>query len=99
MNFLKVISGKVQIRENNTLIRTIGNGDAVSADFNHDQSLVIMTTNKGKVEIRKNNGLLIRTIGNGDALTSKFYGTDIAITLNKGKTELRSANGILIRTI
>lgn len=98
MNFLQVKTGKVEILGNGTL-RTIGNGDAVSADFNHDQSLIVITTRKGTVEIRKNNGLLIRTIGNGDATNSKFYGTDIAITLKKGKTELRNANGILLRTL
>jgi hypothetical protein len=81
------------------LVRAIGSGDAVSADFNSDQSLVAITTIKGKVEIRKDNGTLIRTIGNGDATGARWNGTDIAISTSKGKTELRKENGSLIRTI
>ncbi len=100
MNILKINGGKVEIRKDNgSLVRTIGNGDAVSADFNHDQTLVVITTSKGKVEIRKENGSLVRTIGNGDATSAKWYGDDIAITTNKGKTELRKENGSLIRTM
>ena len=100
MNILQIKSGKAEIRkENGTLVRTIGNGDAISADFNSDQSMVAITTVKGKVEIRKENGTLIRTIGNGDATCARWYGSDLAITTNKGKTELRKENGTLIRTL
>ena len=100
MNILQIKNGKVEIRKDNgSLIRTIGNGDAVSADFNQDQSLVVITTIKGKVEVRKENGSLLRTIGNGDANNAKWYGTEIAITTNKGKTEIRKENGSLIRTM
>lgn len=100
MNILQIKSGKVEIRKvNGSLVRLIGNGDAVSADFNNDQSLVVITTIKGKVELRKENGSLIRAIGNGDATNAKWYGSDIAITTNKGKTELRKENGSLIRIL
>ena len=98
MNILQIKSGKVEIRKDSgSLIRTIGNGDAISADFNADQSLVVITTIKGKVEIRREN-VLVRVIGNSDAINAKWYGPDIAITSNKGKTELRKENGSLIRT-
>lgn len=54
MNILKIVNGKVEIRKDSgTLVRSIGNGDAVKADFNANQSLVAITTSKGKVEIRK----------------------------------------------
>ncbi len=87
MNILQIKSGKVEIRKDNgSLVRTIGNGDAVSADFNSDQSLVLITTIKGKVEIRKDNGTLARTIGNGDATNARWHGSDIAITTTKVKT-------------
>jgi len=100
MNILQIKSGKVEIRKvNGSLVRLIGNGDAVSADFNNDQSLVVITTIKCKVELRKENGSLIRAIGNGDATNAKWYGSDIAITTNKGKTELRKENGSLIRIL
>lgn len=98
MNILLLKNGKVEIRRNGCLIRTIGNGDVTCADFNSDQSLVVITTAKGKVEIRKDN-ILVRTIGNNDASSAKWYGEDIAITTSKGKTELRRKNGILIRTL
>ena len=81
------------------MVRTIGNGDAVSADFNSNQTLIAITTVKGKVEIRKDNGTLVRTIGNGDATNARWNGSDIAISTTKGKTELRKENGTLIRTI
>ena len=100
MNILIIKNGKVEIRKDNgTLVRIIGNGDAISADFNSDQSLVAITTVKGKVEIRKENGSLVRTIGNGDATGARWYGSDIAITTKKGKTELRKENGTLIRIL
>ena len=35
MNILQIKSGKVKIRKDNgSLVRTIGNGDAIKADFN-----------------------------------------------------------------
>ena len=101
MNILQIKNGKIEIRrhDNGSLQRIIGNGDAVSADFNGDQSLVVITTQKGKVEIRRANNSLLRTIGNGDATCAKWYGSEIAISTNKGKTELRKENGSLIRTL
>ena len=100
MNILQIKSGKIEIRKDNgSLVRNIGNGDALTADFNSDQSLVAITTIHGKVEIRKENGSLVRTIGNGDATNARWHGTDIAITSSKGKTEIRKENGSLIRTI
>ena len=100
MNILKINSGKVEIRKDTgSLLRTIGNGDAVFVDFNAAQKQVLITTVKGKVEVRKDTGSLERTIGNGDATSARWMGDDVAITTNKGKTEIRKANGSLIRTI
>jgi hypothetical protein len=83
MNILKLNSGKVEVRKDSgTLIRTIGNGDAVFADFNAVQTHVLTTTNKGKVEVRKESGTLERTIGNGDATSARWMGNDVAITTN-----------------
>jgi hypothetical protein len=46
MNILKLNSGKVEIRKDNgSLIRTIGNGDAVFADFNAVQTQVLVMVN------------------------------------------------------
>ena len=100
MNILQIKSGKVEIRKDSgSLVRTIGNGDAISADFNSDQTLVVITTIKGKVEIRKESGSLVRSIGNGDATNARWHGSDIAVTTSKGKTELRKESGSLIRTL
>lgn len=53
MNILQIKSSKIEIRKNNdSLVRTIGNGDAISAYFNGDQSLVVITSIKGKFENR-----------------------------------------------
>jgi hypothetical protein len=59
----------------------------------------LITTEKGKVELRKDGGALIRSIGNGDASNARFSGSDILVTTIKGKTELRKESGSLIRTI
>jgi hypothetical protein len=43
MNILKLNNGKVELRKDSGfLIRTIGNGDAVNADINNDDSDFIM---------------------------------------------------------
>lgn len=90
MNILKLNSGKVELRnDNGSLIRIVGNGDAVSADINNDGSLILITTIRGKVELRKENGSYIRAIGNGDATSAKSSGNDIVVTTNKVITELR----------
>lgn len=61
MNILKIVNGKVEVRrDNGSLIRTIGNGDAVSANWSGSD--IVIQTNKGKTEIRRENGSLIRTI-------------------------------------
>jgi len=100
MNILKLNNGKVELRKDSgSLIRTIGNGDAINADINNDGSLILVTTVKGKVELRKESGTLIRSIGNGDATNAKFSGSDILVTTAKGKTEVRKESGSLIRTI
>jgi len=100
MNILKLNNGKVELsKDNGSLIRTLGNGDAINADINDDGSLILITTVRGKVELRKENSSYIRAIGNGDATSASFSGKDILVTTNKGKTELRKENGALIRTI
>ena len=45
------------------------------ADLNNDGTLVIITTDKGKVELRKESGTYIRTIVSSGAKGGKFNGT------------------------
>ena len=48
MDIIKINNGRVELRKDNgTLIRTIGNGDAIQADINADGSLVLITTARG----------------------------------------------------
>lgn len=61
--------------------------------------LIVITTKKGKVEIRKRNGDVIHIIGNGDATNAYWSGNEIVIQTNKGRTEIRKDNGDLIRMI
>ena len=78
MNILKINKGRIELsKDSGSLIRTIGNGDAVQADINSDGSLVLITTVRGKVELRKDNGSLIRHIGSGEATSAKFSGKEI----------------------
>lgn len=45
MDLLMIKKGKVEIRkESGTLVRTVGNEDAVSDSFNSDLSLIVITT-------------------------------------------------------
>ena len=91
MNILKIKSVKVELRKDSgSLIRTIGNGDAINANINNDGSLILVRTVKGKVELRKESSSLIRTIGIGDATNAKFSGGDILVTTIKGKTGVRN---------
>ncbi len=100
MNLLLLKNGKIEIRTpQGSLVRTIGNGNAVQADFNSNQSLVAVTTVQGKIEIRTALGSLVRTIGNGEATAVRWHGADLLITTKKGKTELRKETGTLIRTL
>ncbi len=72
MNILKIVNGRVEIRKDNgSVIRTIGNGDCIAADFNNDQSLILITTKSGRVEIIKENGTIVRSFGNCDAINAK----------------------------
>jgi len=82
-----------------SLIRVVGNGDAVNAELSRDGKLVLITTNQGKVEIRQETGSLIRTIGNGDAVNAKFHENDIMVYTKSGKMELRKDHGSLIRVL
>lgn len=54
-------NGKVEVRKDNgSLVRNVGNGDAIAAKWSGNE--IAVSTSKGKTEIRKENGSLIRTI-------------------------------------
>jgi len=107
MNILKIVNGDIEIRDLNggyvRAIQTQSGRDAVSAEFNSNQTLIAITTKSGNIEIRDSNGGYVREIqtqsGRGDATNARWVGEDIAITTKKGTTELRDKNGYYIRTL
>lgn len=100
MNVLKLERGRVKIyRTNGVYLRYIGRDNAVSADFNQDQSLVAITYLNGKVEIYRDNGVYLRQIGHGDAVQARWAGNEIMITRKNGRVELYRDNGSYIRSI
>ncbi len=61
MNILKLVNGKVEIREDSgSLVRTIWNGDSSGARW-HGSDIAIAIS-RGKTELRKESGALIRVI-------------------------------------
>ena len=106
MNVLKIDRGNVEIRDarSGAHVRTIFQfGDAVSADFNANQTLIAITRTNKTVEIRDaQNGAHIKSIGNGNATNARWIGDDIAVTTTSGTVELRDtksciSGGTLIR--
>lgn len=102
MNVLKVNKSKVEIyKSNGSYVRTIavGRGNIVFADFNLDQSLVLITYDTGKVEIFKENGSYVRAVGKSDATMARWNGKEIMIQRKNGRAELYKENGSYIRSI
>ena len=98
MNILLVKNGKIEIKNGNgNLITTFGNHIS-NAEFNYNQSLIIIVLSNGKIELRKNNGSLIREM-NLNAIYAKWYDNNILITTKNNKNELRNINGSLIKNI
>lgn len=100
MALVFIKSGKIELRkESGSLIRSIGNGNAIDVNINSDYSLILITLVNGKIELRKESGSLVRSIGNGKTKSAKFIGNDIVLELENGKRELRKESGSLIRTL
>jgi len=57
MDILKINNGKVELlKDSGSLIMTIGKVDGVNAGINNDDSLIFVTTVKGKVQLCKDSG-------------------------------------------
>ncbi|KUF41717.1 hypothetical protein AS361_01500 [Myroides marinus] len=100
MNVLLVIKDKLEIRTTRgNLVNTIWITAISYADYNFDQTLILITTKDGKVEIRNNQGNLLKNVYKDSKISSaKWAGEDILIYYNNSKVELRSQNGGLIRS-
>ena len=65
MNYFEIKpDGQAYIRtDSGTVIRKIGNGDAVNqADFNKDESLFVITYNSGRCEVRERKNNIVKDI-------------------------------------
>ena len=71
----------------------------MTADLNSDESLVLLTLESGKVELRRDTGYLIRVICDRDAVNARFSGKDLVIEMKNGTIALRKESGALIRKI
>jgi hypothetical protein len=93
MNSIKIINGKVELRnDSDSLIKILGDGDIIRACLNESGSLILTTTISGNVELFKEDGTFIRTIGNGNAKSAAFYRNNILVVTNKDSAELRGVD-------
>ncbi len=97
---LRLKSGRVEIlNENGSYVGSIGGGNVVAADFNNEQTMVLLTLSNGKVELRKSSGSLVRTY-NVNAIDARWHkNEEVLIYKANGKIERRKLNGTLIRVL
>lgn len=60
------------LNENGSYFGSIGGGNVVTADFNYEQTMVLLTLSNGKVELRKSSGSLVRTY-NVNAIDARWH--------------------------
>lgn len=99
MKTLELKNGFVEVQEAGKLIKTLGNGSVISADLNHEETLVLMTYQKGLVEVRAVEGKHISNIGNGDAINAKWLGNHVTVINEKGRADIRKMNNIRPRSL
>ena len=97
MYIVKVTNGKVELyNERGCYQRTIVHSNAVFADIDMSQTLIVVTLTNGKVELYTERGCYQRTIFNGNATQARWAGRDIAVSVN-GHIEMYSDRGCYIR--
>ena len=97
MYIIKLTNGKVELyNERGCYQRTIVHSNAVFADIDMSQTLIVVTLTNGKVELYTERGCYQRTIVHGDATQARWAGRDIAVTKN-GYVEIYSDRGCYIR--
>lgn len=99
MYIVKVTNGKVELYdERGCYQRTIVHSNAVFADIDYTQTMIVVTFMNGKVELYNERGCYQRAIVHGNASQARWVGRDIAVTLN-GHVEIYSDRGCYIRRI
>ena len=97
MYIIKLTNGKVELyNERGCYQRTIVHSNAVFADIDMSQTLIVVTLANGKVELYTERGCYQRTIFNGNATQARWAGRDIAVSVN-GHIEMYSDRGCYIR--
>ena len=92
-------NGKVELYdERGCYQRTIVHSNAVFADIDMTQTMIVVTFMNGKVELYNERGCYQRVIVHGNASQARWVGRDIAVTLN-GHVEIYSDRGCYIRRI
>lgn len=75
MNYFEIKpDGQAYIRtDSGTVVRKVGNGDAVNhAEFNHDESLFVITYNTGRCEVRDRKNNLLEIIAE-EGVAEAYY--------------------------
>ena len=99
MYIVKLTNGKVELYdERGCYQRTIVHSNAVFADIDMTQTMIVVTFVNGKVELYNERGCYQRAIVHGNASQARWVGRDIAVTLN-GHVEIYSDRGCYIRRI
>lgn len=99
MYIVKITNGKVELYdERGCYQRTIVHSNAVFADIDMTQTMIVVTFMNGKVELYNERGCYQRAIVHGNASQARWVGRDIAVTLN-GHVEIYSDRGCYIRRI
>ena len=99
MYIVKITNGKVELYdERGCYQRTIVHSNAVFADIDCTQTMIVVTFMNGKVELYNERGCYQRAIVHGNASQARWVGRDIAVTLN-GHVEIYRDRGCYIRRI
>ena len=97
MYIVKVTNGKVELyNERGCYQRTIVHSNAVFADIDMTQTMIVVALTNGKVELYTEKGCYQRTIVHNSATQARWAGNDIAVNIN-GRIELYSDRGCYIR--
>ena len=91
----KINNGRVELyNEMGGYQRSLsGVSDAVFADINAAQTLIVVTKKNGRVEIYNEMGGYQRSFGLSDAISARWAGSDVVVTRSGGQVELYNERG------
>ena len=96
----KITNGRVELYdERGCYQRTIVQSNAVFADINMTQTLIVVTHTNGSVQLYDVRGCYQRYIVHSDAVSARWAGSDIAVTDKQGRVKIYDERGCYKRTI